>query len=94
MFYIYLCRNDWMKRIKKQMKAYLKVVQMIRKDVFKDSDRCLLAKAKDSERWRRNWFGGKWKLIRTDALCGLNSTLFCHNVIWSIMAMYTFHGAV
>ena len=58
MFYIYLCRNDWMKRIKKQMNDNIKVVQMIRKDVFKDSDRCLLAEAKDSERCRINWFGG------------------------------------
>ena len=43
-----------MKHIKKQIKANLKVVQMIWKDVLKDSDRCLLAEAKDSERCRRN----------------------------------------
>ena len=64
MFYIYMCRNDWMKRIKKQINVNFKIVQMIRKDVFEDSDRCLLAEAKDSERCREtdsagsnNWFG-------------------------------------
>ena len=43
-----------MKRFKKQINANLKVVQMIRKDVFEDSGRCLLAEAKDSERCWRN----------------------------------------
>ena len=35
MFYIYLCQNDLMKRNKKHINVNLKVVQIIRKDVFK-----------------------------------------------------------
>ena len=61
MFYIYLCQNDWMKRIKKQINANLKVVQMIRKDAFEDSDKCLLAEAKDAggtdSAGSKKWFG-------------------------------------
>ena len=69
-----------MKRNKTQINVTFKVTQMIRKDVFKDSDRCLRAEATDSERCHRNWFGGRSKLTRIDALCRFNSTLFGYRV--------------
>ena len=70
------------------------MVQMIRKYIFKDLDRCLMAEAKDSERCHRNLFDGKSELIRIDALCGFDSTLFGYNIICSDVGMRRFHGDV
>ena len=58
-----------------------KVVQMIRKDIFKDSNRCFLAEAKYYERCYRNWIGGKSKLLQIDAIYGFISALVGHSVI-------------
>ena len=52
---------------------------MIRNDVFKDSDICLLAEAKDYEGCPGNLFKGKSKLIRINVQCRLISTLLYHN---------------
>ena len=58
---LHLCRNDWMKRIKKQINTNLKVVQMIQKDVLKIRiDVCWLKIRKDSGETdsvgSENWF--------------------------------------
>ena len=45
---LHLCVLKWLNETQQtQINATIKVVQMIRKDVFKYSDRCLLAEAKD-----------------------------------------------